>query len=277
MQTNPLISPTSAFGANPMSAKSLTIVTSLLFAAWSSDFVIAAHAQGNTFSTQASAATSNHPGTSRAESGYRPGERVAFAASDPPEVQYGSSATQQLRADTAASTGATQGQLHAEVSAATVSLNATYFPNNTVSGGTDARFTDTVEVVSDRLAANTPVTLTFRVAMAAWRDASGLYEGAASCTLRVAGSDSTSSWRLHRDEPLADVPTPELTLSTFVGARLQIAARLTTEARALFSDRGSSRGGRLAIGAYCNTPLESASEEIRLVSASGTEYLSPPR
>ncbi len=256
-----------------MSCKTLLIPIALLAAsALGAD--AASEARNQDFSVEASAATTHHPGTDRKDSGHQPGYRAAFATSDPPPARLGGGPSDPVWADSSARTGATQGVLDAELAvlSRSGSLDGSGEP---VSSWSEARFTDTLEVVSSTLPAGTPVTLTFHATLIGWRLGAGEIEGDVACTLSVDDDRATAYWTLEGKGSETEPASADLVVSTFVGARLVVTGELQAEARAFSSGSVVDPESRLTLGTYCTTPAESADPDVDLVAASGTQFLEP--
>lgn len=224
------------------------------------------------FGVEARAVTGGTPGSGATYVGPLIGEVEADAEHDPPALQWLHNYTQQLFSDAAAWASADAGALETHVYALARRVQATNFPAAVTATGY-ARYTDRVLVVSDTLAKNTPVTLTFRAAVTVDWSGAGLYDGRVGCRVEVGVGSAYAQWIVANDKDAPTVGSPTFVVKTTVGATLGVSGRLDSAARTPFMVPGPRYDGELEISASCDAQLIATSADVRLVSESGVDDL----
>lgn len=249
-----------------MFAKTFATIAGLTFALTLTASARPAQAQTGLFSVTASAATSGQPGASNVTTGGLGDQTSASIASDPAPAQWGL-----LYADTSAYSWTSQGAIHGS-SSALAGVTSPAASVDSPQGSTEGRFVDRITVTSASLPAGTPVTLTFRNAIAISATTDHLYYGSVTTSFQVGGVSAATRWESAYNRAASTVQSPVLQVSTQVGNTLYTSGKLTTLARAYFYVPGPSYNGGMAVDATATLRLESASADVTLVSASGTDY-----
>lgn len=231
-----------------------------------------AQAQPVYFTVSASSTTNGQPGASSTTTGGLANQTSAYSESDPAGVEFGSVPQNTVYADTGAHSWANTGELHAVTSAVANRLAATSFPSSP-QASTDGRFTDLITVTSASLPNGTPVTLHFRNAIDVGLGASSAYNGSVSTYFQVGSTVASTMWTVATGKPVPSAQSPLLEVKTTVGSVLFTSGKLNTLARASYYAAGPIFDGSIEIDATATLRLESASDDVTLVSASGVSYL----
>jgi hypothetical protein len=229
-------------------------------------------AQALSFSVQATAQTLGYPGCFTDDSGWLPGTLSASALSDPAgytfvNPQYSSSAY----GDVGSGSHAEPGTLHAWATGHVNQVSGQSFSGGAPYGYAYAYFTDGLTVQSTTLAAGTRVILVFGnvVDFLHW-DFSGLYDGYVDMQLQVGNAASSSHWSTNYSWGATTVYTPTLTVTTTVGSRLSVDAKLRAQAKAMFYNKPTTTD--ITADATATLVLRQVPTGVNLVSDSGVVY-----
>ncbi len=220
---------------------------------------------------EARAVTNGMPGAGAQYVGPLAGVSAA-AAHDPAATQWSYMSKHLLFADSEAFTWTDVGSLALRVQAVAQVIDAKSYPTS-VTANSYGRFTDKVVVASDTLPKNTPVTLTFRAAVAIDWEASGIHDAYVGCNVQVGASSAYPQWSVSYDDGGAPpvVSSPEFVVKTTVGSTLHISGRLDSLVRASYYATGQTNGA-IELDAECVTPLVATSGDVHLVAESGVDY-----
>jgi len=230
-----------------------------------------AQAQSVYFTVLASSTTNGQPGAASTTTGGLANQTSAYSESDPAGVEFGSVPQNTVYADTGAHSWADTGELHAITSAVANRLAATSFPASP-QASTEGRFTDRITVTSASLPNGTPVTLNFRNAIEIGLGASSAYNGSVTTYFQVGSVVVSTRWDVANGKPVPTTQSPLLEVKTTVGSVLYTSGKLNTLARASYYASGPIFDGSIEIDATAALRLESASDDVTLVAASGIDY-----